>query len=151
MHASFQPKDPAYETRVRESFARQTFMQTLGAELRTVEPGFVEIALPCREALVQQHGFVHAGAVASVVDSACGYAAFSLMPPGAGVLSVEFKVNLMAPAAGPSILATGRVTRPGRTITVCQGDAYTLNGDTQKHIATMLATMMTIEGRGIVD
>src|ERR687890_39497 len=108
---AFTPQDPAYESRVRASFERQTFMATLGAQLARVEPGEVDIALSPRDDLVQQHGFLHAGVLASIADSACGYAALSLMPPGAAVLSVEFKVNLLAPAKGDRIVARGRVIR----------------------------------------
>src|SRR5262245_45040888 len=108
---AWQAQDPAYAERVRESFAKQRFMDTLGARRGRVLPGEVDIELPVREALTQQHGFVHAGALASVLDSAAGYAAFSLMPAGAGVLSVEFKLNLLEPARGERILAKGRVVR----------------------------------------
>ena len=143
-------QDPDFETRVRRSFERQTFMATLGATLAAVRPGEVVIALPFHDALTQQHGFLHAGALASVVDSACGYAALSLMPPGAAVLSVEFKVNMLAPAAGARFEARGRVRKAGRTITVCEGElhAFAVNETEGKHVALMQATMMTVRDRG---
>ena len=149
---NYQPKDPHFEARVRASFARQAFMAALGAELVAVSPGEVSIALSFREDLTQQHGFLHAGVAASVVDSACGYAALSLMPPGAGVLSVEFKVNLLAPAAGERFIATGRVVKPGRTLTVCAGEVAAERGGERTVVALMQATMMTLRDRaGVAD
>ena len=145
------PRDPDYEARVRASFDRQVFMSTLGARLVRVEPGEVDLELPVRAELTQQHGFLHAGALASVADSACGYAALSLMPPGAAVLSVEFKINMLAPAAGDRVLAKGRVIRAGRTVTVCWGEVFALSGPTERLVATMVGTMMTVEGRGLAD
>lgn len=139
---------PAFEARVRGSFARQAVMKTIGAELRRVEPGLVEIALPFSEALTQQHGFLHAGVVATALDSACGYAALSVMPEDAGVLSIEFKVNLLAPGRGERFLLRGSVTKPGRTIVVTDGQAFALqSGAEPKLIATMTATMMVVTGR----
>jgi uncharacterized protein (TIGR00369 family) len=122
-------------------------MQTLGATLTLVEPGVVEIELPYQAGLTQQHGFMHAGVVASALDSACGYAAFSLMPADAAVLSIEFKVNLLAPAQGERLIARGEVKRAGRTITVCTADAYMVEGERRKVVATMMATMMCVLGR----
>src|SRR3954471_16851118 len=119
---SFIPKDPDYDHRVRASFARQAVMATLGVTLESVAPGEVTLAIPFRADLTQQHGFLHAGIVTTVVDSACGYAAFSLMEPGAAVLSVEFKVNLLAPARGLAFRAIGRVVRAGRNLTVVNGE-----------------------------
>ena len=145
------PQDPAYEARVRASFERQRFMQTIGAQLVRVAPGEVDVVLPVREALMQQHGFLHAGALATVADSACGYAALSLMPAGAAVLSVEFKINLLAPAAGDRVVARGRVIRAGKTVTVCWGEVVAFNGATERLVATMVGTMMTVEGRGLSD
>ena len=141
---AFVPQDTDYETRVRASFARQRVMETIGARLLKVEPGEVEIALAFREDLTQQHGYLHAGIVAAVVDSACGYAAMSLAPAGAEVLSIEFKLNLLSPAAGESFVARARVKRAGRNVTVCAGDLFALSGDSEKLVATMLATMMTV-------
>jgi uncharacterized protein (TIGR00369 family) len=143
----FQAQDPDFESRVRESFARQQLMHTLGAVLTVVAPGVVEIELPYRADLTQQHGFLHAGVVASILDSACGYAAFSLMSADAAVLSIEFKVNLLAPARGERLVARAEVKRAGRTITVCTADAHAVEGERSKVVATMLATMMCVRGR----
>ena len=148
----FEPGDPAYEARVRSSFARQEMMETIGAVLERVAPGEVDIRVPFRAAISQQHGFFHAGAITTAVDTACGYAAFSLMPPGAGVLTIEFKVNLMSPAKGEAIVARGRVVKPGRNVTFCHGDVFAVDGGGEKLVATMAATMMTVQGRpDIVD
>jgi uncharacterized protein (TIGR00369 family) len=143
----FHPQDSNYESRVRESFARQQVMHLLGAALTLVEPGAVEIELPYRADLTQQHGFIHAGIIASVLDSACGYAAFSLMPADAAVLSIEFKVNLLAPAKGELIRARADVKRAGRNVTVCVADAWSVDAEQSKVVATMLATMMRVQGR----
>ena len=140
-------RDPDYEARVRASFAKQEFMATLGARLVHVAPGEVRIALAFRGDLTQQHGFLHAGAVTSVVDSACGYAALSLMEPGAAVLAVEFKVNLLAPAAGKEFLAIGKVVRAGRTLTVCAGELRSTGNERDTVIALMQGTMMTVRDR----
>jgi uncharacterized protein (TIGR00369 family) len=150
--ALFQPENPAYESRVRASFARQSVMTLLGASLERVAPGEVDIRLPFRADLTQQHGFLHAGVTTTIADSACGYAAFTLMPPAAAVLTVEFKVNLMAPAAGETFLARGRVVRAGRTLTICSGDVFAVEGTDEKHVLTMLATVMTVQNRsGLSD
>jgi len=150
--APFQPADPAYDSRVRASFARQSMMKLLGASLEHVAPGAVDIRLPFRADLTQQHGFLHAGVTTSIADSACGYAAFTLMPPGAAVLTVEFKVNLIAPAAGETFVARGRVLKAGRTLTICSGDVFALDGGSEKHVLTMLATVMTVQNRsGLSD
>ena len=141
------PRNPNFEQVVRESFARQALMSTIGARLTVVGPGEVEIRLPYRSDLTQQHGYLHAGVIASVLDSAGGYAAFSLMPEGAGVLSVEFKTNLMAPARGEELIERGRVVRSGRTLSVCQADGYMLENGDEKLVATMIGTMMTIRDR----
>lgn len=146
-----EPDNPHFERAVRESFAAQQLMATIGARLASVAAGAVEIRVPFRRDLTQQHGFLHAGIVASALDSACGYAAFSLMPEGTGVLSVEFKTNLLAPARGDELIARARVIRAGRTITVCQGDASMLRDGAEISIATMLATIMAIRDRpGVV-
>ncbi len=140
--------NPNYEERVRASFARQKVMATIGAQLTLVTPGIVEIEMPFSEALTQQHGFLHAGIISSALDSACGYAAFSLMPENAAVLTIEFKVNLLAPGRGVRFLFRGTVTKPGRTIVVADGQAYAIGADDEaKLIATMTGTMMTIVGR----
>ncbi|MDT4955397.1 MAG: hypothetical protein QOJ02_3535 [Acidobacteriota bacterium] len=143
----FHPQDSNYESRVRESFARQQVMHLMGAALTLVEPGAVEIELPYRADLTQQHGFIHAGIIASILDSACGYAAFSLMPADAAVLSIEFKVNLLAPAKGELIRARADVKRAGRNVTVCVADAWSVDAEQTKVVATMLATMMRVQGR----
>jgi uncharacterized protein (TIGR00369 family) len=146
--AEFEPRDPAFEARVRADFARQGLMATLGAELVAVGPGGVTISLPFRADLTQQHGYLHAGAITAIVDSACGYAALSLMPAGMEVLTVEYKVNFLAPASGSRFIARGRVTKPGRTLTVCTGDVIVSGSDGhERHIATMLTTMMAIAPR----
>jgi uncharacterized protein (TIGR00369 family) len=136
--------NPGFAGAVRESFERQIFMGFLGATLERIELGEVDIALPYRGDLVQQNGYVHAGVISSIADSACGYAAYTLMPAGASVLSVEFKVNLLAPAAGDRFLAEGRVIRAGRTLTITRGDVYGLHGTERKHVATMQATMIQV-------
>jgi uncharacterized protein (TIGR00369 family) len=148
----FEPSDPSWEQRVRASFARQRMMETIGAVLERVAPGEVDIRLPIREHISQHHGFVHAGALTTVVDTACGYAALTLMPAGTGVLSIEFKVNLMSPGKGEAILARGRVVKPGRNVSFCHGDVFALEGGKEKLVATMAATMMTVQGRpDVVD
>lgn len=140
--------DADFEQRVRDSFARQQAMTTIGAELTSVTPGIVEIEMPYSEALTQQHGFLHAGIISAALDSACGYAAYSLMPEDAGVLTIEFKVNLLAPGRGERFLFRGSVTKPGRTIIVADAQAYAFNGEGEaKLIATMTGTMMTVVGR----
>jgi uncharacterized protein (TIGR00369 family) len=137
---------------VRDSFARQALMRTIGAVMERVAPGEVDIALTFRRDLTQQHGFLHAGAMTAVVDSACGYAALTLMPAGSGVLTVEFKVNLLAPGKGAGIVARGRVLRAGRTLTVCAGDVFALDGGEETLVLTMLATEMTVRDRpGVAD
>lgn len=140
--------DPDYEERVRSSFARQVVMSTIGAELTSVTPGTVEIEMPYSTALTQQHGFLHAGIISTALDSACGYAAYSLMPPEAAVLTIEFKLNMLSPGKGERFLFRGSVTKPGRTIIVADGQAYAYATDGEARlIATMTATMMTITGR----
>jgi uncharacterized protein (TIGR00369 family) len=136
-----------FEQRTRESFARQAAMATLGIMLERVEPGVVGLRLPHRPDLTQQHGFLHAGIVSTALDSACGYAAFTLMPPEAAVLTIEFKVNLLAPARGPVLAVEGRVVKAGRTISVVEARA--VQGEDRSLVATMTATVMTVLGRGI--
>jgi len=144
------PRDPEFERRVRESFVRQRFMATLGATLDVVRAGEIHIGFSHRDELTQQHGYLHAGVLAAVADSACGYAALSLMEPGTGVLSVEFKINMLAPAAGKHFVAIGRVVRSGRTITVCSGEVRAEDGASP--VAMMQATMMAVRGRsGVSD
>jgi uncharacterized protein (TIGR00369 family) len=146
--AQFEARDPDFEARVRADFARQGLMTTLGAELVDVSPGEVTISMPFRAELTQQHGYLHAGAITAIVDSACGYAALSLMPAGVEVLTVEYKVNFLAPASGSRFIARGRVTKPGRTLTVCTGDVIVPDSDgRERYIATMLTTMMALAPR----
>jgi uncharacterized protein (TIGR00369 family) len=145
---SFQPADPNFADRVRASFARQRTMATLGVTIARLEPGEIELAMRYDQAYTQQHGFVHAGIVATALDSACGYAAFSLMPADAAVLTVEFKTNLLAPAKGDRFLFRARVVKPGRTLTVCDGQALALDGAADERlIATMTGTLMAVFGR----
>jgi len=141
-----------YEGRIRLSFARQSAMTTIGAVLSRVTPGTVEIEMPYSQGLTQQHGFLHAGIISTALDSACGYAAYSLMPENAGVLTIEFKVNLLAPGKGERFLFRGSVTKPGRTIVVADGQAYALGADGDARlIATMTGTMMIVIGRDGID
>ncbi len=144
---TFEPRDPDYVKRVHASFNRQAAMRTLGATLASVRPGEVEITLPWAEALTQQHGFLHAGMVSTALDSACGYAGFSLMPLDAAVLTIEFKINLLAPAKGEHFRMVGTVIKPGRTVTVCEGHAYAFDDGKEKLIATMGCTLMAVMGR----
>ena len=141
------PKDSLYRQRVEDSCSLQGVMQTLGARLEKLEPGAVDIGLAWDRSLTQQHGFLHAGVVSTALDSACGYAAFSLMPEDAAVLTIEFKINLLAPAKGERFRMEGRVLKPGRTITVCEGRAYALQDQKETLIATMNCTLMTVMGR----
>lgn len=136
-----------YEARVRAGFARQRVMATIGARLVRVAPGEIDVEIPIREDLTQQNGYLHAGILATVLDSACGYAAFTLMPAGAAVLSVEFKVNLLAPAKGERVIARARVKKSGRTISVCEADAFAVIGTSEKLVSSMTGTMMCLVGR----
>jgi uncharacterized protein (TIGR00369 family) len=145
---AFQPQDANFQQRVRSSFAQQRVMQTLGIEIARLEPGKIELAMPYDPAYTQQHGFVHAGIVTTALDSACGYAAFSLMPAEAEVLTVEFKTNFLAPAKGERFLFRGSVVKPGRTLTVCEAQAVALHGDTEPRlVATMIGTLMALFDR----
>lgn len=147
----FVVRSPDYERRVRDSFARQGVMGTLGATLLRVQPGEVEIGLAWASGLTQQHGFLHAGVVSTALDSACGYAGFTLMAPDAAVLTIEFKVNLLAPARGQQFRMVGRVLKPGRTITVTEGQAFAVDQGRETLVATMNATLMAITGRADVQ
>lgn len=142
-----QAQDPDFDARVRASFAKQGAMHTIGATLAQLAPGRAVIELPWRPELTQQHGFLHAGMVATALDSACGYAASTLMPADAGVLTIEYKINLLAPAQGERFRMEGLVLKPGRTITVAEGRALALHEGREKLVATMTATLMTITGR----
>jgi len=148
----FEPRCIDFADRVRDSFARQGAMHTLGASLGLVVPGAVDIELPWAPALTQQHGFLHAGMVSTALDSACGYAGFTLMAADAAVLTIEFKINLLAPAKGERFRMEGRVLKPGRTITVCEGRAYASANGHEKLFATMSCTLMALIGReGVRD
>lgn len=141
-----------YVERIRASFHRQGLMTTLGATLGAVAPGMVEISIHPHAAITQQHGFVHAGAVTAIADSAAGYAALSLMEPGTAVLSTEFKINLLAPAVGDLIVARGRVVKAGRTLTVAQTEVFAESAGQEKLVALLTGTLMTIEAReGVSD
>lgn len=147
-----QQNQPEVEQRVRASFARQGLMRTLGATLGEVAPGLVEIAIRPDPAISQQHGFVHAGAVSAIADTAAGYAALSLMPRGRGVLTTEFKINLIAPAIGDRIVARGKVIKAGRTLTLAQAEVFAETGAGTKLVALLTATLMAVEGReGVTD
>ena len=141
---NFEPRDSNFAEKVRESFARQPVMALIGAELMKVEAGEVDIGLQFREDLTQQHGFLHAGITTAIVDSACGYAAFSLMPVGTEVLTSEFKINLLSPAIGNYFLAEGRVLKAGKTLSVVRGDVFAIKADEKKLIAAMLATVVCV-------
>ena len=134
--------DPAFAQRCRESFGRQKAMALIGARLTVVEPGLVEIALPWRDDLTQQKGYIHGGILGMIADTACGYSAFSLMPADCSVVTVEYKMNILAPGRG-ALVAKGRVVKPGRTLTIARGDVYADDGT---HVATMLQTLMRLDG-----
>jgi uncharacterized protein (TIGR00369 family) len=144
---NFEPSNPLFATEVRDSFARQTAMTTIGAELVSVVPGAIQISLPYRADLTQQNGYLHAGIVTTIADSACGYAAYTLMPPNSAVLSVEFKVNLLRPAKGEEFLAIAEVLKPGRTLTVVRADVFANPKSERVLVATMLGTMMCLISR----
>ena len=144
---SFKPKDENFEVRIRDSFSRQALMTLIGARLSRVEPGRVEIELPFRADLTQQHGYLHAGVTSAIADSAGGYAGYSLFPAGSSVLTVEFKINLLAPAAGERFLAVGEVLRPGRTLTVCSLEVFALRGGERAAIAVGQQTLICLEDR----
>jgi len=143
----FVPQDPGYAARVAASYARQPAMVTLGATLVEVTPGRAVIELPWKHSLTQQHGFLHGGVVGMALDSACGYAAFSLMPADAAVLTIEYKVNMLAPAKGQRFRMEGHVIKPGRTITVAEGRAFAIDETGERLVATMTCTLMAVHGR----
>src|SRR5580693_2695108 len=143
----FQAQDPDFRERVRASFARQRVMATLGIEIIHLEAGEIHLTMRPDPAYTQQHGFMHAGIITTALDSACGYAAFTLMPADAAVLTVEFKTNLLAPAKGDRFVFHAQVIKPGRTLTVCEARALALEGSKEKLIATMTGTLMAITGR----
>jgi uncharacterized protein (TIGR00369 family) len=141
--ARFEPVDPHFAARVRESFGRQKAMALIGASLTVVEPGNVEIALPYRDDLTQQKAYLHGGILGMIADTACGYAAFSLMPAGCSLVTVEYKMNILTPARS-SLVARGHVVKPGRTLTIARAEVYAEDG---KHVATMQQTLMTLPDR----
>jgi uncharacterized protein (TIGR00369 family) len=145
--SSHAPKDPRFRERVAESFGRQRAMQTLGITITRLDAGEIELAMPYAEAYTQQHGFVHAGIMTTALDSACGYAAFSLMDADSDVLTVEFKTNLVAPAKGERFVFRARVVKPGRTITVCDASAFAVEVGVEKLVATMSATLMAVSAK----
>ncbi|HEV7370737.1 PaaI family thioesterase [Arenibaculum sp.] len=142
----FTPPDPDFEMKVRDSFARQTFMRTVGAILAEVSPGRCEVALPWREDLCQQHGYIHGGVTTALADTAAGYAAYTLMPAASSVLATEFKINLMAPARGERLVARAEVLKPGRTLSVVRTEVYAENEGTETCIAAMLSTLICLRG-----
>jgi uncharacterized protein (TIGR00369 family) len=145
--AKFKAVDPEFTRRIRESFARQGLMAHLGARLSSIEPGCVEIRVPFRVELTQQHGYFHAGVTGAVADTACGYAAYTLMAADATVLTVEYKLNLLAPAEGDELIARASVVKAGKTLTICSGDVFARRGGEEKHCATVLATEMCLAGK----
>jgi uncharacterized protein (TIGR00369 family) len=145
--ANFKPQDANFEARVRTSFARQTAMATLNIEIATLDAGEVELKMPYSAAYAQQHGFIHAGIITTALDTACGYAAFSLMPEDAAVLTIEFKTNLLTPARGDYFLFRAHVLKPGRTVTVCEAQAFGVEAGKEKLVATMTGTLMALFGR----
>lgn len=134
------PADPLFAQRCRDSFARQKAMALIGASLARVEPGYVEITLPYRDDLTQQKGFVHGGILGMIADTACGYSAFSLMPAGCSLVTVEYKINILTPARR-SLVAKGQVLKPGRTLTIARAEVYADDG---KHVASMQQTLMML-------
>jgi uncharacterized protein (TIGR00369 family) len=139
--------DPHYERRVRESFARQGLMAHLGAEVVALEPGGAVIRVPFRGELTQQHGYFHAGVTGAIADTACGYAAYTLMGAEDSVLTVEYKINLLAPADGEELVARARVVRSGKTLKICMADVFVKKGGAENHCATVLATIMCMAGK----
>jgi len=143
----FKPYDPDYSAKIETSFAKQNAMQTLGIRLIDVQPGALVLEMPYNRKLTQQNGFIHAGIITTALDSACGYAAFSLMKPDAAVLTVEFKTNLLAPAQGEYFIFRAKVLKPGRTLTISEAKAYAVKDGREKLIASMTATLMAIYDR----
>ncbi|MBV1909893.1 MAG: PaaI family thioesterase [Kangiellaceae bacterium] len=144
MTSQFVPRDSGYHKKVTNSFQEQAVMKTVNASIVSVVPGETILEFPFQPSLTQQNGFIHAGIVSTVLDSACGYAAFSLMSEGAAVLSIEFKVNLLSPAKGDKFKAIGRVKKAGRNITVTEGELFSYTDGKEKLVATMTATMMAV-------
>ena len=144
MKPKFEPKYPDYQEKVKKSFADQAVMKTIGASIEAIGAGEIEIEFPYQSSLTQQNGFIHAGIVSTVLDSACGYAAFSLMPEDASVLTIEFKINLLSPAKGDRFRGYGKVKKAGRTISVAEAELYAFSDQGKKLVATMVGTLMAI-------
>lgn len=143
----FEPGDPDWAAKVKDSFSRQKVMAFIGAKLTDIKPGWCEIQLPYREELTQQHGYIQAGIIAAIVDNAGGYAGFTLMPAGSTVLTVEYKLNILAPADGELLIATGEVVKPGRNLVIARGDVHVVKNGKSRHCATMQQTLMTMHGK----
>ena len=146
-HSNLPVIDAQFESRVHESFSRQGLMKHLGAQLAALGPGFAEIHVPFRMEVTQQHNYFHAGVSGAIADSACGYAAYTLMPADSSVLTVEYKLNLLAPADGEKLMARARVLRSGKTLKICAADIYVEKSGAEIHCATMLATIMCLPGK----
>ena len=144
MKPKFEPKYPDYQEKVKKSFADQAVMKTIGASIEAIGAGEIEIEFPYQSSLTQQNGFIHAGIVSTVLDSACGYAAFSLMPEDTSVLTIEFKINLLSPAKGDRFRGYGKVKKAGRTISVAEAELYAFSDQGKKLVATMVGTLMAI-------
>lgn len=145
--ATFIPLDAGYEPRVRGSFARQGAMKLIGAQMEEVAPGYCAIGLTPRPELAQQHGYVHAGVVSTIVDAAGGYAGFTLFPAESSVLTVEFKINLLAPADGDRLIAEGFVVKPGRTLVITRGEVHAERGSKRTLVALMQQTLIVLHGK----
>lgn len=149
--ARFSARNPAWEQKSREIFERQSFMRMIGGKIARLEPGVCDLELPYREDLCQQNVYLHGGVITSIADTSCGIAASTLLSPEAGILSVEFKYNMMAPAAGDRFVARGRVVRPGRTLTIAESFVFAVEDGVETEIGRMLATMMFLEGKGAMQ
>lgn len=143
----WEPQDPDFAARCRESFARQNAMRLIGAQIGSLEAGICEVWLAYRDDLTQQKGYIHGGILGMIADSACGYAAFSLMPRDCSLVTVEYKINILAPAAGGRLVARAEVMRPGRTLTVARAEVYADDGQRRVHCASMQQTLMMLAGR----
>jgi uncharacterized protein (TIGR00369 family) len=144
---TFEPLDPNFEQKVRDSFSRQKLMDTIGARINKIAPGYCEIHLNYIADLTQQHGFFHGGIIGTIADTSAGYAAYSLMPAGDSVLTVEYKLNLVAPGDGNRLIARGHVVKPGRTLTIAKADVWVLKDGIEKLCATTLVTLMRMAGK----
>jgi len=140
------PEEKAAATRIQQSFEKQAFVSTIGAQLGDVKIGAVDLLLPRNRSLDQQYGFVHGGVLTAIADAAAGYAALTVSPNGVGVLTTELKVNFLRPASGTQLVARGRVLKPGKTLSICTGDVFDIQDGTEKHVLTSLVTMMHVDG-----